>query len=375
VKISTKSISGKSISSRRFAALAVAAAVALAACGGDDDDASSTTPAPAEDTGGEATEEDETVTTEAMSDDEPAGDLTGDVIISGSSTVEPISIAVSEKFGAVYPGVNVAVDGPGTGDGFVLFCNGETDINDASSKVKPEQEEACAANGVEFIELQVGNDGISIMTNTANDAVECLSFADLYALTGPESQGFTSWSDAASIAAELGSDTVLPDAPLDIVGPGEESGTFASYVEIVIEEFNEDRGADATTRPDYQASADDNVIIQGIQGSDTSYGWVGFAFAKAATDVKLVPIAEAPGDECVTPTDETIADNSYPISRPLFIYVNKAKAEANPALAAYVDFYLNDGVSSVSEVGYVDLADADLAETRSVWEAREVGPQ
>jgi phosphate transport system substrate-binding protein len=354
----------------------VVASLALAACGGDDDDA---TPEETSEETADAADPSDPPATEEMTEEtgggEAPGDLTGNVIISGSSTVEPISIAVAEKFGAINPGVDVAVDGPGTGDGFVLFCNGETDINDASSKVKPEQEEACAANGVEFIELQVGNDGISIMTNTANDAVECLNFADLYALSGPESQGFGSWSDAQALATELGSDTVLPDASLDVVGPGEESGTFASYVEIVIEEYNEDRGADATTRPDYQASADDNIIIQGIQGSDTSYGWVGFAFAKEAADVKILPIAGEPGGECITPTDETIADNSYPISRPLFIYVNKQKAEENPALAAYVDFYLGDGIPSVSEVGYVDLSEADLAETRSVWESRTVGPQ
>src|SRR5690606_7699885 len=160
----------------------------------------------------------------------------------------------------------------------------------------------------------------------------------IYALTGPESQGFDSWADAQDIATELGSSTELPDAPLDIVGPGEESGTFASFVELVIEEFNEDRGQDATTRPDYQSSADDNVIIQGIQGSDTSFGWVGFAFANETEGVKVLEVDG--GDGCVAPTPETIADNSYPVSRPLFIYVNKAKAEENPALAAWVDLYL-----------------------------------
>ena len=304
------------------------------------------------------------------------GDLSGQVVVSGSSTVEPISIAVAEKFNAENPDVDVPIDGPGTGDGFELFCNGETDINDASSKVKEEQIEQCESNGIEFIELQVGNDGISVMSNTANDAVDCLNFADLYALTGPESQGFDNWSDAQDLAAELGSDTEFPDAPLDLVGPGEESGTFASYVEIVIEEFNEDRGAEATTRPDYQASPDDNIIIQGIQGSDTSLGWVGFAFAKEATDVSIIPIAAEPGGDCVEPTDETIGDNSYPISRPLFIYVNKAKAEENPALEAFVDFYLSDeGIASVGEVGYVPLSDEQLAETRAIWEERTTGAQ
>jgi phosphate transport system substrate-binding protein len=330
--------------SRRLVSLVAGAGLLLAACGGGD-------------SGG----------------DGGAGDdgLSGSVVISGSSTVEPITIAVAERFNDEHPDVDIPVDGPGTGDGFELFCNGETDINDASSKIKQEQIDACTENGIEFIELQIANDGIAIMTNEANDEVECLSFADLYALTGPESQGVDNWSDAADLAKELGSTTELPDAPLDVVGPGEESGTFSSYVELVIEEFNEDRGKEATTRPDYQASADDNVIIQGIQGSETSLGWVGFAFAGEAEGVKILGISE--GDECILPTAETIADNSYPISRPLFIYVNAANVEENEALATFVDFYLNEAIDSVGEVGYVDLADADLEATRTRWDERTVG--
>jgi phosphate transport system substrate-binding protein len=318
-------------------------------------------------------DDDPTTEDAAAQDGGGSGSASGTIVVSGSSTVEPISIAVSEKFNADNPDVEISVDGPGTGDGFALFCNGETDVNDASSQIKDEQIVACEENGIEFIELRIGNDGIAIMTSDANDAVECLTLGDIYALTGPESQGFEQWSDAQDLATELGSDTALPDAPLEITGPGEESGTFASFVELVIEEFNEDRGQDATTRPDYQSSADDNVIIQGIQGSDTSLGWVGFAFADEADGVKVLEVDG--GDGCVAPDPDTIADNSYPISRPLFIYVNKAKAEDNPALAAWVDFYLNDGVSSVSEVGYVDLAPDDLDATKARWEARTAGAQ
>ena len=335
--------------------LLLAFGLVAAACGDDDEGA-----ATGDATGGDASTDGES--------------LNGSIVVSGSSTVEPISIAVSEKFRSENPGVDISVDGPGTGDGFELFCNGETDINDASSKVKDEQIEACEANGIEFIELWIGNDGLSVMTSESNDAIDCVTLADIYALTGPESQGIDNWDDAEAIASELGSTTDLPDAPLDITGPGEESGTFASFVEIVIEEFNEDRGADATTRPDYQTSADDNVIIQGIQGSDTSFGWVGFAFARNAEGVKILEVDG--GDGCVAPSDETVADASYPIARPLFVYVNKAKAEENPALAAWVDFYLSeDGISSVGEVGYVPLADEDLETTAGVWEARTAGPQ
>jgi len=334
-------------------ALPLSLALLAAACGDDDDTA---TTGGNETTDGEASE---------------GGDLSGTIVVSGSSTVEPISIAVAEAFSSENGGVDISVDGPGTGDGFELFCQGETDINDASSKIKDEQIEACESNGVEFVELQIGNDGIAMMTNEANEAVTCLTMADIYALVGPESQGFSNWSDAQELASELGSETELPDAPLDITGPGEESGTFASFVELVIEEFNEDRGQEATTRPDYQASADDNVIIQGIQGSDTSFGWVGFAFAREAEGVKVLEVDG--GDGCVAPTDETIADNSYPVSRPLFIYVNPAKAEENPALAAFVDFYLNDAIASVSDVGYVDLDEETLTATRERWDARTTG--
>ena len=346
---------------RRWAswiALLCSLSLVAAACGDDDDTETGTTDDPTESTAG---------------DDEGAasGELSGNITISGSSTVEPISIAVAERFNEEHPDVDITVDGPGTGDGFELFCQGETDINDASSKVKDEQMAQCEENGIEFIELQIGNDGIAIMTNTANEAVTCLTLADIYALVGPESQGIDNWNDAEALAQELGSTTDLPDAPLDITGPGEESGTYSSFVELVIEEFNEDRGVEAETRPDYQASADDNVIIQGIQGSDTSFGWVGFAFAREAESVKVLEVDG--GDGCIAPTDETIADNSYPVSRPLFIYVNPAKAEENPALTAFVDFYLNDAIASVSEVGYVDLADDDLSGTVERWDARTTG--
>ena len=332
----------------RLSALLLGVALVAGACSGDDDG-----------NGGTSGEE-----------------LGGSVVISGSSTVEPISIAVAEKFNDLHPEVDIPVDGPGTGDGFELFCQGEVDINDASSKISDEQIASCEANGIEFIELQIANDGITIMTNEANDEIECLSFADLYALTGPESQGVDNWNDAAKLAKELGSTTDLPDAPLRVVGPGEESGTFSSYVDLVIKSFSEDRDEVDTTRPDYQASGDDNVIIQGIQGSDTSLGWVGYAFAKEADGVKIIPVKEEAGGECIEPTDETIADHTYPVSRPLFIYVNRATAEESPALEAFVEFYLSDeGIGSVSEVGYVDLADEDLEATRGLWEARTAGAQ
>ena len=303
----------------------------------------------------------------------------GSVAISGSSTVEPISSIVAEDFAASSEGFDYTVDGPGTGDGFALFCKGETDISDASRPIKDEEAAACEENGVNFVELKIGIDGISVLTSTANDAVSCLSFTDLYALLGPESQGFDNWSDANDLADELAGElgeeygavhAPYPDAPLEETAPGEESGTTDSFLELVFDDIAEARGTDPVARPDYTASADDNVIIEGIAGTDTSLGWVGFAFAEENADtVKEIEIDG--GDGCVAPTAETIASNEYPISRDLFIYVNTDKAASKPALAEFVDYYLSDaGIAAVEEAGYVALTADALEETRAAWEGR-----
>ena len=309
-------------------------------------------------------------------------DVAGEVIVSGSSTVEPISASVGELLEDCGSGVLATVDGPGTGDGFQLFCAGETDISDASRPIKEAEATVCADNGVEFIELKVAIDGIAVMTNPSNP-VKCLSLADLYALIGPEAEGFGRWSDAQALAADLGSDTVFPDASLDVTGPGEESGTYDSFMEIVFGDISEARAEEGritedqieTSRKDYSSQADDNAIIAGIQGSPASLGWVGFAFAEEAGDgVMEIAISREPGGECVEPTPETIASTEYPIARNLYIYVNAAQAEKNPAVAAYVDYYLSDaGIESVDAVGYVRLTEDDLQATRAVWDARETG--
>ena len=297
----------------------------------------------------------------------------GAIVVSGSSTVEPISTGVAEAFAAINPDFIYTITGPGTGDGFKTFCAGETDISDASRTIKDEEAKACVDAGIEYVELKVAFDGMSILTSVNNTAVSCLSFADLYALVGPESTGFGRWSDGAAIAKELGSNTVLPDAELKITGPGEESGTFDSFVELALAKIAEARGRKGeTTRPDYTASPNDNAIIEGISGSDTSLGWVGFAFAEENKDkVNEIQVSKDVNGSCVAPTAETIANGSYPLSRGLYIYVNKAKAASNAALAAYVDYYLAPGtIAAVLEtVPFVNLAADALAETRSAWEA------
>jgi phosphate transport system substrate-binding protein len=301
--------------------------------------------------------------------------LSGDIAMSGSSTVQPISNTVAEMFNEQHPDVAITVDGPGTGDGFKLFCAGDTDISDASRAIKDEEAKLCADNGVEFVELKVAIDGMSILTSI-NDTtgLTCLSFADLYALVGPESEGFDNWSDGQPIATALGSKTTLPNAPLEISGPGEESGTYDYLVEKIVTPFTEARGQDpkAGTRKDYNSNPNDNVIIEGIAGTDASLGWVGYAFAQENTDkVKHFTVDKGDG-KCVEPTAATIASNEYPLARDLFIYVNKAKAAENEALAAYVEFYLTEGTIAAAnaEVGYVDLAPDVLAASRAAWEAR-----
>ena len=337
----------KSISSRHpkwLFALAVVVALAAAACGGDDD-----SPATPQATAG----------------------ITGDVNISGSSTVEPVSVRVAELFEDVAPGVDVTVDGPGTGDGFKLFCAGETDISGASRQIKSSEAETCAENGISWIELRVGIDGIAVMTNNANP-LDCVSFADLYALIGPESQGISNWADGQAMADELGTSTQLPDAGLDVFGPGEESGTFDSFIELVLEDTADERGQDATTRVDYSANANDNVIIQGITSNSGSLGWVGFAYAINADDVKLLQVDG--GDGCVPADPDTIASGEYPISRSLYIYVNAEKAAANQALHAYVDYYMSEGLDvAVPDVDYVSLTDISKQQTRSNWSNRVTG--
>ncbi len=240
----------RSLKRRSIQIAAIACALALVGAACSDDDSSDT------------------------STDGTGGGGGGAIVISGSSTVEPISSEVAELFTEAGNDVDITVDGPGTGDGFELFCAGETDISDASRPITAEEVANCEDAGIEFIELKVAIDGITVMTNPANEGVECVSFEDLYALIGPEAEGFGNWSDAQELAAELGSTTTFPDASLDITGPGSESGTYDSFIELVLEGIGETRAEEgfipedeaATTRTDYTSQSNDNAIIQGITG-------------------------------------------------------------------------------------------------------------
>ena len=305
-----------------------------------------------------------------------SGGQTGKVVVSGSSTVQPISSLAAQEFSKQNKGVSISVDGPGTTDGFALFCKGETDIQDASRPIKDEEIQACKDGGVNYVELPIGYDGITVMTNPANTAVNCLSKADLYALIGPESTGFKNWSDADALDKELGGTGTFPDLPLDITAPGTESGTYDAFIELALKDIATARSQDAAnTRPDYQSSGNDNVIIQGIEGSDSSLGWVGFAYAEAnASGVKILavdPSTDSSGEgspDCVTPSRDTIADASYPLSRTLYVYVNTDKAKSNAAIVSYIDFYLKNLTNLVQNAGYVDFPADKVQETQQAWD-------
>jgi phosphate transport system substrate-binding protein len=327
----------------------------------------------------------------ACSDDEGGGEtgsttgatgataLSGTITISGSSTVQPITSLVAELFNEdVSSDVSITVDGPGTGDGFVLFCDGETDIQDASRTIEDEEKAACDKNGIEYVELAVAFDGITVMTNPANGNVTCLDQGDLYALFGPESNGIDTWNGADALAKQVGGEGGLPDAPLEITAPGTESGTYDAFIELAgIEDIALEQGVPedeaATLRTDYHSSPDDNAIITAMEGSDTPLGFVGFAFAEnAGEQIKILQVDEGSG--CIAPSRDTIADQSYPLSRTLYIYVNKAKV-SDPAIKAFVDYYLSDSglVDAVQQTGYVDLPSDQMESSRSTWTSESGG--
>jgi phosphate transport system substrate-binding protein len=304
--------------------------------------------------------------------------LTGSIYISGSSTVQPITSLVAENFKALAPDVSSSVAGPGTGDGFVLFCQGKTDISDASRKIEDDEAKACKDAGINYVELEIGLDGITVMTNPSNDAVTCLNDGDLYALFGPESDGIDNWKDADQLATKVGGTGNFPDLPLDITAPGQESGTYDAFIELSgIPDTAAAQGVpeakQSTLRNDYQSSPNDNTIIQAMGGSQGSLGFVGFAFADQNADtVKEIQVDGGSG--CVTPSHDTIADGSYPLSRSLYIYVNTDKLATNPALKAFVDYYVSDeGIAAVGESDYVDLPTERIAATQAAWQSASSG--
>lgn len=273
----------------------------------------------------------------ALSSPAAAGKLEGTVRIDGSSTVFPITEAVAEEFAAVQPRVRVTVGVSGTGGGFKKFTVGETDINDASRPIKDKEIAKASEGGIEFIELPVAFDGISVVVNPENGFCNSLTVDELYKIWNPDSTVKT-WQDVRP---------EWPARPIKLYGPGTDSGTFDYFTEAI-------NGKSQSCRADFTASEDDNVLVQGIAGDVDALGFFGFAYYVENQDrLKVVPIDH--GDGPVTPTMETISGGTYqPLSRPIFIYVSKASAQ-RPEVQEFVKFYLTSAPQLVAEVGYVAL--------------------
>ena len=271
-------------------------------------------------------------------------ELAGEVVIDGSSTVFPIAEAIAEEYQILHPRVRVSVGFSGSGGGFERFCNDELDITNASRPINDTEREECGAAGIEFSELRVAWDGLSVIANPENDFLQCLTVAELGRIWEPGSS-VTTWRD------------VRPEWPaeeIDLYGPGTDSGTFDYFTETV-------NGGSGASRPDYQASEDDNILVQGVAGERYALGYLGYAYFTENTD-KLKVVGVDGGSGCVSPSDATIADRSYaPLSRPLFIYVKHASL-ARPEVRTYVEFLVENAQDVVPATGYRPLSAEEYAE-------------
>jgi len=279
-----------------------------------------------------------------------SGSLTGTINADGSSTVFPVTQAIAEEWQAEAPNVNVSVGTSGTGGGFEKFCAGETDISDASRPIKEEEASICQQNGVEYVELTVAIDGLSVLVNPENDFVSCLTVDELKRVWEPTSS-VKNWKDIKA---------GFPDRPLTLYGPGTDSGTFDYFTDEIV-------GEEGASRSDYTASEDDNVLVRGIAGDENALGYFGFAYYEQNRD-KLKVVEVDGGEGCVEPTRSTIESGDYaPLSRPIFIYVSKESA-AREELAAFVTFYLETVNDILADVGYIEVPEELLAEQQSKWE-------
>ncbi|MBD3676733.1 MAG: PstS family phosphate ABC transporter substrate-binding protein [Planctomycetaceae bacterium] len=283
--------------------------------------------------------------------------LSGEIAIDGSSTVYPVSSAVAEEFQKLHPEVSVIVNSSGTGGGFKSFARGETAISDASRPVKPEEAEACKEAGIEFTELSVAIDGLTVMVNPENDWCDALTVGQLKSI----------WEKGSKVKKWKDLNPEWPDHEIDLYGPDTDSGTYDYFVEEICGEGG--------SRSDYTASADDNILVVGIAESKYALGYFGYAYYIENKD-KLKAIGVSPTDkleDAVVPTDETVESGEYtPLSRPLFIYVSH-KALERPEVAAFVDFYLESGQQYVKEVGYVSLKESVVEEMKARVDAAKNG--
>ena len=277
--------------------------------------------------------------------------LSGRIQADGSSTVGPITTLAAERFQANNPGVRVTVGISGTGGGFERFCAGETDLSDASRPIKEEEDAICQQNGIEHVEFQVANDALTVVVNSGNDWVDCLTVAELKKIWEPDSK-VQNWNQVRSD---------FPDQPLQLFGPGTDSGTFDYFTD----EINGEEGA---SRSDYTASEDDNVLVRGVAGSKGGLGYFGFSYFEENQDkLKAVPIDGGSG--CVEPSVETAQSGDYtPLSRPLFVYARETSFE-KPHVLAFVRFMLANAEQLATDARYVPLTDEQLAGEKADFNA------
>ena len=331
---------------KRLGALVLVAAFAIGACG----------PSGSGTSAGPTTGATSAAPPSTAPDSQAPANLSGTVTIDGSSTVYPITEAVAEEFQIANTGVRVPTSLSGTGGGFKKFCVGETDINDASRPIKADDEGeglACEANGIEYVELQVAIDGLTVVVNPSNTFATCLTIEELAKIYGPESPRDLKWSD---VRADF------PAQPVNRFMPGADSGTFDYFTEEVNGEL------DAATQFATQ-SEDDNVLVTGVAGDVNAISFFGYAYFVENQD-KLKALEVDGGSGCVAPTETTINDGTYaPLSRPLFIYPDIGKAKERPELKAFVDFYLDNTSTLSAEVGYIAMPDAALQAEKDEWAA------
>ncbi len=267
--------------------------------------------------------------------------LQGEIRVDGSSTVFPITEAVAEEFRAEQPKVKVTIGVSGTGGGFKKFCRNEIDISDASRPIKDKEKVLCGEAGVEYIELPVAYDGMAVLINPENDWVDHVTVEELKKIWEPAAQkNVTKWNQ---IRPEW------PDKEIHLFGPGVASGTFDYFTKAIV-------GKSGSSRGDYTASEDDNVLVQGIAGDKYAMGFFGLAYYEENKN-KLKLAAVDGGDGPIFPSAQTVEDGTYkPLSRPIYIYVNKAAA-ARPEVQAFIDFYMNNTGDLAQDVGYISLPD------------------
>jgi phosphate transport system substrate-binding protein len=324
----------------RTSAAIAAVALIVTACGGDDDTADG------------ATSDDGTTSQEEMAGE--GGAMTGTVVAAGSSTVLPVAEYVLEGYAMEQPDVDASYTSIGSGGGFERLCvETDVDLSGASRQIRDEEAQACADNGVEFLELQFGVDALTMVTAAGTPYLECMSTDDIVATFGP---------DGASTWDEVNPD--WPAEPVEIFAPDTDSGTYGFMVEDVM-------GLEES-RQDYTASADDNVIVQGIQSAQGSWGFFGLAYYEANADGLQAVAHENSSGECVLPSVETAQDGSYELTRPLYIYVDVEALTSKPEVADFVQYFLEDAPNGIDAVGYVN-DDARLAESVAAVEEALAG--